>query len=371
MSSHTRPKLTAGEISGLIRSFPLLATTIVAFIWTSSWSQWKSGNFGGKTLRRNAAASVGTVISFLSPRQVRSLFAHTTGEAIKLYCAAHGLTHQSTLVKNDDGFPPATLHFVDCELTRNGPILLYFHGGGFIVPLNSPAYAVSLARTAGASLVLLEYTLAPECVYPGQLSQSIAALRLILQHRNPSEIIIAGESAGGNIALAIMAHLQEPKIGISPLVVSEKFKGLLAISPRTANKPQANSFQYNGGKDFMNKKSLSAITATWKPADDVWAAPVLARAGFWDGLKAARALLVVGENEVYHDDVCHVANIMGATGNTGRITMKGNLEKAIDPAVQLIVCPGEMHCQASLDKGLGITDGHMTQGIVRWLSCLE
>lgn len=212
--------------------------------------------------------------------------------------------------------------------------------------------------------------MAPECVYPGQLSQSIAALRSILQYRNPSEIIIAGESAGGNIALAIMAHLQEPKIGISPLIVSEQFKGLLAISPRTANKPQADSFRYNGGKDFMNKRSLCAITETWKPADDVWAAPVLAKPGFWNGLKAGRALLVVGENEVYRDDVCHVANVMGAGENNGIVTLKSNLKKATDPAVQLIVCPGEMHCQASLDKSLGITDGHMTQGIARWLSGL-
>lgn len=237
-----------------------------------------------------------------------------------------------------------------------------------LVPLNSPAYAVSLARAAGASLVLLEYTLAPECVYPGQLSQSIAALRTLLQYRNPSQIIIGGESAGGNIALAIMAHLQEPKMGIAPLIMSDEFRGLLAISPRTANQPQAESFQYNGGKDFMSKRSLSAITATWKPADDVWAAPVLAKPGFWDGLKAGRALIVVGENEVYRDDVCHVANAMGAKENDSKVTMKGDLEKGREPAVQLIVCPGEMHCQASLDKTLGIMDGHMTQGIARWLS---
>lgn len=118
----------------------------------------------------------------------------------------------------------------------------------------------------------------------------------------------------------------------------------------------------------MNKRSLSAITETWKPADDVWAAPVLAKSGFWDGLKAHRTLLVVGENEVYRDDVCHVASSMGAAENTRRVMMKGNLEKATVPAVQLIICPGEMHCQASLDNSLGITDGHMTQGIARWLS---
>lgn len=126
MSSHIRPRLTAGEISSLIGVFPFVATTIVAFIWTSTWLQWKNGNFGGKTLRRNVTASLGTTISILTPRQIRSLFAHTTGEAIEMYCEGHGLSHQSALVKNEDGFPPATLHFVDCDMRGTDPILLYF-----------------------------------------------------------------------------------------------------------------------------------------------------------------------------------------------------------------------------------------------------
>lgn len=127
MSSHTRPRLSVGEISLLISVFPLVAGTILAFVVTSSWLQWKDGNFGGgKSLRRNAMASFGTVISLLNSRQVRALCAHTTGESIEDYCAATDLPHQSVLVKSEDGFPPARLHFIDCELEQDGPILLYF-----------------------------------------------------------------------------------------------------------------------------------------------------------------------------------------------------------------------------------------------------
>lgn len=236
-----------------------------------------------------------------------------------------------------------------------------------------------MARRAGVSCVILEYTLAPECVYPGQLSQAAAALRLLLRHRKASDIILAGESAGGNIALAVMAHLQQPKAGVSPLVLSStstttttpaaRFRGLLAISPRTANLPLAASFRYNAGKDFMNKDSLAAITDTWKPEDDVWAAPVLAKAGFWDGLRADRVMLAVGGNEVYRDDICHVAKVIGANQvDVSEMEVKGEVEKGYNPKSQLIVCPGEMHCQASLDIGLGIDDGYMTTGIAQWLS---
>lgn len=249
-------------------------------------------------------------------------------------------------------------------------------GGGFVVPLQSPAFAFSLARSARAGLALLEYTLAPECVYPGQLAQAVSALRLMLRHRKPSEIIIGGESAGGNLALAVMAHLQQPKVGISPLSLPiaqnqapVKFRGLLAISPRTANAATAESFRYNSGKDFMSRRSLGATTASWRPATEVWAAPVLARDGFWSGLQAERALLLVGGHEVYKDDICHVAKALGASevGLT-ELETRGEVEKGYGPSLQFLVCPGEMHCQASLDLGLRIHDGYMTRGVIGWLS---
>lgn len=118
----------------------------------------------------------------------------------------------------------------------------------------------------------------------------------------------------------------------------------------------------------MNKDSLTAITECWKPEDEVWAAPVLAKPGFWHALKTDRMLLVVGGNEVYRDDVCRVAMEMNASTVDARgVTVEGEVEKGHSPARQLIVCPGEMHCQASLDMSIGITDGYMTQGIGQWL----
>ncbi|KAF3767802.1 hypothetical protein M406DRAFT_69916 [Cryphonectria parasitica EP155] len=386
MSSHTRPRqATAREILSLLSALPLLAFATLTFFLTSSWLQWRDGTLlGRKSLRRNAMASFGTVAGALKPGQLRTLFSRTTGQAVIAYCTKKGLAHQSVLVKESggdgDGFSPATLHFIDCELEQDGPILLYFHGGGFLVPLQSPAFAIKLAITAGASPVLLEYALAPDCVYPGQLAQALAALRLLLQYRHPSDIIIGGESAGGNLVLAVLAHLQQPKPGLAPLVLpsssssspsssAASFRGAFAISPRTANDGTADSFQYNAGKDFMSRTSLGMITAAWKPARDVWAAPVLAPEGFWDHLKADRMLLIVGGDEVYRSDVCRVAKVMGAVDvGVKERKLVSKPEKESDPALQLIVCPGEMHCQASLDTSLGIVDGYMVSSISQWLS---
>lgn len=126
MSSHTRPKLTVGEISGLIGALPLVFSTILAFLVTSTWAQWKDGYYGANSLRRNAVASFGTMITHLKPRQVRALIKHTTGESVEGYCTAHQIPLQSVLIDNDDGFPPARLHFVGCRLEQKSPVLLYF-----------------------------------------------------------------------------------------------------------------------------------------------------------------------------------------------------------------------------------------------------
>lgn len=180
------------------------------------------------------------------------------------------------------------------------------------------------------------------------------------------------------MVLAVLAHLQQPKPGISPLELSSttmsrnncKFRGVVAISPRTSNEAAAESFWYNHGRDNMNRKCLRVITETWRPRNDVWAAPVLAKAGFWDGMRTERVLLVVGGSEVYLDDVRRVAHAMGAAKVGGQTVIQGSSVKAEDSALQLVVCPGEMHCQASLDQSLGIRDGHMTREVAQWLSRL-
>lgn len=261
------------------------------------------------------------------------------------------------------------------------PANIYHSGGGYFLPLKSPSFAIFLAKSAGASLVLLEYTLAPQCAYPGQLAQAIASLQFLLQHHPPSDIIIGGESAGGNMALAVLAHIQQPKPGIAPLVldpssssassssVGNNFRGLFVISPRAGNGADGESFRYNARRDYMNKDSLAEITKHWKPAADVWAAPASAPKGFWDGLRVDRMLLAVGGDEVYCSDVCHLAQVMGAVDvGVNRCNLVEERGRKDEPTLQLVVCPGEMHCQTNLDISLGIMDGYMLSSVTRWLA---
>lgn len=90
--------------------------------------------------------------------------------------------------------------------------VLYLHGGSYL--FGSPrTHADTLARLALAvdrPLFALDYRLAPEHPYPAQLDDALAALRWLETTGVPrTHVVIAGESAGGNLALALALALRD------------------------------------------------------------------------------------------------------------------------------------------------------------------
>lgn len=91
-----------------------------------------------------------------------------------------------------------------------GPVLMYIHGGGFTLgsPRTHAALAAHLARAAGMVAVLPGYRLAPEHPHPAARDDVIAAhARLVAAGRAP--VALAGDSAGGNLALLLAQHLRD------------------------------------------------------------------------------------------------------------------------------------------------------------------
>ncbi|KAG8526682.1 uncharacterized protein KY384_008111 [Bacidia gigantensis] len=94
--------------------------------------------------------------------------------------------------------------------------LLFFHGGGYALPV-TPAHLTFLTHLTTLiptlRILLPAYTLAPTASYPTQLSQAAESLHLLLSppfSLSPSQISIAGDSAGGNLTLALLSHLLHP-----------------------------------------------------------------------------------------------------------------------------------------------------------------
>ena len=103
--------------------------------------------------------------------------------------------------------------------------ILFFHGGGFFVG-NFKIYKkhVSfLAEVLGREIVFVEYKLSPESKYPSQLEDAKKAYSFLLGKEENPNIILAGDSAGGNLALALLLAIKRDK--------SKKPIGIFCISP--------------------------------------------------------------------------------------------------------------------------------------------
>lgn len=89
------------------------------------------------------------------------------------------------------------------------PVIVYFHGGGWVIA-SAEVYdggARGLSRDVNAIVVSVDYRLAPEHKFPAAWDDALAAYRWVAENAaslggDPTRLALAGESAGGNLALA-------------------------------------------------------------------------------------------------------------------------------------------------------------------------
>jgi epsilon-lactone hydrolase len=105
------------------------------------------------------------------------------------------------------------IHGVRLEPPEAGDdVLLYLHGGGYGggSSKSHSELAARLARAAGAIAIVPDYRLAPEHTYPAALDDAIAAYRALLDEVGDSNrLVMAGDSAGGGMAVAVCVALRE------------------------------------------------------------------------------------------------------------------------------------------------------------------
>jgi monoterpene epsilon-lactone hydrolase len=91
--------------------------------------------------------------------------------------------------------------------SRTGRLVLYLHGGGYVMgSADSHRHlAAAIAEAAQASVLLPAYRLAPEHPFPAALDDALAAYGWLLDGgQAPTSLVIAGDSAGGGLALATL-----------------------------------------------------------------------------------------------------------------------------------------------------------------------
>ena len=137
------------------------------------------------------------------------------------------------------------------------PVVVYYHGGGWVIADVNVYDATPrlMAKQLNAIVVSVEYRHAPEFKFPAQHDDAATAYRWVLQNAaswggDPAKIALAGESAGGNLAVATAIYARDNGL-IAPLAI-------LAVYP-IANSDMA----LPSRKDSANAKPLNTAMLKW------------------------------------------------------------------------------------------------------------
>ena len=111
--------------------------------------------------------------------------------------------------------------------TEPGVTVLYLHGGGYsFYPQAYASFIATITLVAKSRTFALDYRLTPEHRFPSQLDDALNAYRWLLENgADPDGLILAGDSAGGNLALALLLAARESRLPLPTLAV--------ALSPPT------------------------------------------------------------------------------------------------------------------------------------------
>jgi acetyl esterase/lipase len=184
--------------------------------------------------------------------------------------------------------------------------VLYLHGGGYVFgSLDSHRHLASeIARDVGGRTLALHYRLAPESPFPAPVEDSVAGYRYLLaQGIQPTNIALAGDSAGGGLVVAALvairdSGLAQPSCGwcISPWVDMEAIGGTM-----TSNASRDPTVQKDAILEIARQYLGSA-----DPRSPL-AAPIYA-----DLRGIAPLYIQVGSVETLLDDSTRLASVAGA-----------------------------------------------------------
>lgn len=186
------------------------------------------------------------------------------------------------------------------EDTSSEKTILYLHGGGFMAgSIHSHRDLASrIAKAACAKLVLIDYRLAPEHPYPAGLEDAFTACRYLLdQGILPEKLCIAGDSAGGGLALSLLLRLRMEHLPMPGCAVF--------LSPWIDLECRGKSMTENQADDPMLSKELLQKTVgvyTDQDPSDPLISPLNA-----DFTGLPPMLVHAGENEVLLDDAVRLA----------------------------------------------------------------
>jgi acetyl esterase/lipase len=205
--------------------------------------------------------------------------------------------------------------------------------------------------------------LAPEAKYPRQLAQATAMLKHLIETlgKKPENIIIVGDSAGANLAIALLSHSSHPHPdqSVPRLTLSSDLCGLVVLAPWVSFNTTIDSFTRNKYKDYIalpggHRWSAAFMGTPWPHSSnaDPYNQAVMAPESWWEDVKVQEILVVAGDEEVLIDDIKVWANVLKRVLGKRVTTFYGQ----------------EGHDLPNLDIRLGAPEGDSAKTMKEWIA---
>lgn len=192
------------------------------------------------------------------------------------------------------------------EATKD-KVIFFVHGGGYVSGSCSDhrIHVSKFVKGTKISALLFEYRLAPEHPYPAAVNDSVKAYQWLLdQGVLSSNIVFAGDSAGGGLCLATLLALRDQDIPLPAAAV--------ALSPWTDLKCSGESYRSNAIKCLSPDGTWTAFSKHYVGDHDPglpWISPL-----YGDLHDLPPLLIYVGGNEILYDDAVCFAEKAKAAG---------------------------------------------------------
>lgn len=194
---------------------------------------------------------------------------------------------------------PLKLRLYRPSTAQVAPVMVYFHGGGWCIGTleTHDNLCRHLARITGMNLVSVDYRLAPEHIFPAALDDAYAATRWVAQHAaelhcDASQLMVAGDSAGGNLAIATSLRAKE-----------DGWNGIrqqLLFYPVCDSRMDAPSHALYGQMPFLTTEAMAAMWHHYHPATP--AHPLASIMQYPDVAGLPPAVLVTAELDILRDE---------------------------------------------------------------------
>ncbi len=200
---------------------------------------------------------------------------------------------------------------VRCEwfIPQDSPhdhVLLYLHGGGFIYGLTSlhRQMVIALAQKMRTRALMVDYRLAPEHPFPAALDDSVTAYRWLLkQGFSAQHIVVAGDSAGGNLTITTVMKLRDSG---DPLPAAAAC--LSPVADLTITDDRSKKFD----DPLLHPKATRIYIESYVADSDAKDPMISPAFGDWHGLPPL--LVHAGEDEILRDDAIRIEERARAAG---------------------------------------------------------